>query len=309
MTRCLVTLDVHEHPDLCGVLVQCGEMLSARRINSSFFVPSAYCKQFPSLAVALRYLRRLGHSVGCHGRYHTAEEAYGYMPPEIEREWLRVSKEQLEDAVGESVVWFRAPNFSLGAHTARHLAELGYVADFSVTPQRLPLFSSFPWCFGWLKAPRKPYRPSATDPFVPGAMGLVEIPTSSLVLPLAQGAIANLPSACVALLTDLLVLEAGHFDRIVVTMIHPESVVGRDEPWDLGRLSWREFFPRPIGGVAARYRIIEKDASVIRERVHMLLSRLASKTNLEFMSADELFICGLACSEVPHEVANRPRSM
>ena len=209
----LTTLDVHEHPDLISILKRSGEWFLQQGDRVTYFVPAGLIRQEPKLADTLRVLGKLGLSIGCHGLDHSPAQDLVRLNPKQEMALLREATNILEDATGNAITCFRAPNFRLSTRTLPFLAELGYKADSSVTPQRIPILSSCPWCFGWIGAPASPYHPSFLSPFRRGDLPLLEIPTSCFLLPLAHGTIANLDPCIVGGLLRILTSLAQRFKR------------------------------------------------------------------------------------------------
>ena len=283
----LVTLDVHEHPKLEAVLGASGELFAGRGVRATYFVPSGFLNKSPGLSHVLRELTALGHSVGCHGLNHTPDEDLRNLSPREERALLSKATRLMEDALGGPVNSFRAPVFRLSNHTLPLLAELGYRADLSVTPQRLSLLSSTPWCFQWLWAPRAPYRPGRKSPYRRGEVDLLEIPTSCLFLPFAHATMTGIRSKGMAAMFELLAWEARHFDRVLVLLLHPESVVGEDFYWDRRKLRWSDFVPRRNGGLSLRYHFGDIRPEESRRLSEELLTRLLARTDLSEMSVDD----------------------
>jgi polysaccharide deacetylase family protein (PEP-CTERM system associated) len=82
----------------------------------------------------VRKIRREGHEIGSHGYDHDLAYDLGR---ESFREDVHRSKSLLEDIIGEAVVGYRAPNFSITEQSLwvpDVLAELGFVYDSSVYP-------------------------------------------------------------------------------------------------------------------------------------------------------------------------------
>jgi hypothetical protein len=283
----LATLDVHDHPRLEGIVQESAEFFASSRERVTYFIPSAIVLRYPGVRHVLRQVRTVGHSIGCHGLTHDASEDLGSLSFRAENLVLRKATEILEDALGEPIRSFRAPGFRISRRTLEILSELGYRADFSVTPQRLCVLSSSPAELGWLWAPRAPYVPRARYPFLRGNLELVEIPTSSLVLPLTHGTIANLPELLTRTLVAGLSLEATHCPRVLVPMFHPEAIVGEVEPWQ-PKFRWRDLIPSRVGGIRARfYFFLERDAGTIHRRTMATIRQLRQVEGLVSMSADD----------------------
>jgi peptidoglycan/xylan/chitin deacetylase (PgdA/CDA1 family) len=286
----MITLDVHQHPNLNRVVLESAELFAKHGDGVTYFVPSVLVAQHKDLRQTLRRVQELGHSIGCHGLTHDASEDLGSLSRARQWTLLKDATSILSDALGAPVSSFRAPGFRLGDLTLSLLAELGYRADLSVTPQRLSVMSSSPFTLGWLWAPRRVYRPNATSPFRRGDVELLEIPTSSLILPLSHGTVANLPDSVSVALLKILIVEAKYLHRVIVPMFHPEAVVGEAEPW-CPTFRWRDLIPRRYGGMHCRfYFFLERDQATIHRRTMTVLRHLREEEGLQSLSVDEYLL-------------------
>lgn len=296
----LITLDVHEHPNLDAVLRASGEFFAGEGTPVTYFVPSGYLIKMPGLAQVLRGLTTLGHSIGCHGLNHTPDEDLRGLSPVEEFALLSKATRILEDALGKRVTSFRAPVFRLSRHTLRLLSDLGYRADLSVTPQRLSLLSSTPWCFQWLWAPRAPYRPHRKSPYRRGDVDLIEIPTSCALLPFAHATMTGIRSRGMSAMLEMLAWEARRFDRVLVLQLHPESITGEDFYWGGRKLRWSDFIPWSNGGLSLRYHFGDIPPEESRRLSEEVLARLRARTDLRKLSVDEYLhsirFPGVACA-------------
>jgi peptidoglycan/xylan/chitin deacetylase (PgdA/CDA1 family) len=286
-TPTLVTLDVHEHPHLEAILKSTGEFFAGHGRRVTYFVPSGFLTKSPSLSHVLRGLTALGHSVGCHGLNHTPEEDLRGLSPKEELALLSRATRILEDALGKPVTSFRAPVFRLSNRTLPLLAELGYQADLSVTPQRLSLLSSTPWCFQWMWAPRTPYRPHHNSPYRRGEVNLLEIPTSCLLMPFAHATMTGIRSRGMSAMFEVLAWEGRHFERALVLLLHPESLAGEDVYYDYRKLRWSDFIPRRNGGLSLRYHFGDIPPEESRRLSEEVLARLSARPELCEMSVDD----------------------
>lgn len=283
----LITLDVHEHPNLDAVLRTAGEFFAGEGIRVTYFVPSGFLIKSPGLSYVLRDLTALGHSIGCHGLNHTPDEDLRSLPPAEEFALLSKATRILEDALGRPVTSFRAPVFRLSNHTLPLLAELGYQADLSVTPQRLSLLSSTPWCFQWLWAPRAPYHPHRKSPYRRGEVNLIEIPTSCVLLPFAHATMTGIRSRGMSAMLKILAWEGRHFNRVLVLLLHPESIAGEDFYWGGRKLRWSDFIPRRNGGLSLRFHFGDIPPEASRRLSEEMLARLRARPDLCEMSVDD----------------------
>jgi peptidoglycan/xylan/chitin deacetylase (PgdA/CDA1 family) len=288
----LITLDVHEHPRLTSVLLASAEYFSGERKRVTYFVPAGLPAKYPGMARVLRELRKAGHSVGCHGLNHTPDEDLRGLSFGEEFALLSKATRVLEDALGERVNTFRAPVFRLSNHTLPILATLGYKADLSVTPQRLSLLSSTPWCFQWFRAPRAPYRPHDLSPFRRGRVDLLEIPTSCVLLPFAHATMTGIRSRGMSAMLKFLAWESLHFNRVLVLLLHPESIAGEDFYWGGRKLRWSDFIPRRNGGLSLRYHFGDIPPEESQRLSRELVARLHARPDFREMSADDYLNSG-----------------
>lgn len=107
------------------------DLLEETHVRATFFVLGSVAERYPEL---VRELVRRGHEVGSHTYRH--ELIYRMTPNTFRRDIIR-AKAQLEDLTGQSVIGFRAPEFSverLDHWSFAILAELGFRYDSSVFP-------------------------------------------------------------------------------------------------------------------------------------------------------------------------------
>jgi hypothetical protein len=218
---------------------------------------------------------------------HTPDEDLRGLSHGEEFALLSKATRMLEDALGSPVTSFRAPVFRLSNRTLQLLAELGYQADLSVTPQRLSILSSTPWCFQWLWAPRAPYRPHRKSPYRRGELNLIEIPTSCVLLPFAHATMTGIRSRGMAAMLEVLAWEGRHFNRVLVLLLHPESIAGEDFYWGGRKLRWSDFIPRRNGGLSLRYHFGDITPEESRRLSEGALARLRARPDLCEMSVDD----------------------
>ncbi|MBI5169348.1 MAG: polysaccharide deacetylase family protein [Candidatus Eisenbacteria bacterium] len=245
------TFDLHDvdHP---SDVRHAAEWFAERGLPATFFVPSALFAIAP-LAEALRRLPALGHEVASHGHEHDWNEIDALMGGRPERlGFLRESHARHADFFGEAPASFRSPRWcTLGPHAVHALAALGYRADSSATPQRFPLFSSTPLNPGWWASPRTVHEL---------APGLLEIPTSTLLVPAGAPAFLTLRGAGSRTLVAALMRECRWSGAPLVLQFHVEDFTPatlRDRGW--GRASWRDLLPRARGGFRIKLFLRERD--------------------------------------------------
>jgi polysaccharide deacetylase family protein (PEP-CTERM system associated) len=106
-------------------------ILAEHRAHATFFVVGEVAARHPGL---VRAIAAEGHEVGCHSDRH---ENVSRLTAEEFRADTRRAKARIEDALGEPVIGYRAPNFSIGAAQAwayRILLEEGFRYDSSTHP-------------------------------------------------------------------------------------------------------------------------------------------------------------------------------
>ena len=99
--------------------------------RGTFFVLGLVAERFPDL---VRRIRDHGHEVATHGHSHRPVDR---MLPEEFREDLRRSRASIEQALGETVLGYRAPDFSISSSAywaLAILAEEGLRYDSSIFP-------------------------------------------------------------------------------------------------------------------------------------------------------------------------------
>jgi len=136
-------------------------LLAAHDVKATFFILGQVAAEHPTL---VQKIAGEGHEVACHGDAH---EPVSHQTPAEFRADVRRAKAILEDIVGEDVVGYRAPNFSIGRAQAWAydiLLEEGFRYDSSIYPI---VHDSY----GDRTAPRFPY-----DVHRDGRGSLVEVP-------------------------------------------------------------------------------------------------------------------------------------
>ena len=172
-----LTVDVHAE-DRPADIRRAAAWLYEHGIPATFFVPSALFEDARFRPHVIR-LPSLGFEVGSHGHQHDFIEIHALMRGgATDLDFLRLSHALYQEVLGDPPISFRSPAWCpLGPDAIAALVKLGYRVDSSATPQRLPIFSSTPYANTWLFARRTPYEL---------APGLLEVPTSCLLLPAAS---------------------------------------------------------------------------------------------------------------------------
>jgi polysaccharide deacetylase family protein (PEP-CTERM system associated) len=132
-------------------------------VKATFFTLGWVAERYPAL---IRRMVEQGHEVASHGCDH--KRVFQMTAAEFLAD-IKASKTVLEQAAGEAVKGYRAPNFSIDTRTPwahEALVEAGYQYSSSVAPIKHDHY-------GWPEAPRFAFRP------VPGAQ-LIELPVSTV---------------------------------------------------------------------------------------------------------------------------------
>lgn len=137
------------------------DLLDTHDAKATFFTLGWIAERYPSL---VRRITESGHEVASHGYGHERASA---QTPESFLADIRLARAVLEDIIGQQVVGYRAPSFSIGlANLWAHdcIAEAGYRYSSSVYPVKHDHY-------GIPDAPRFPYRLDS---------GLIEVPVTTM---------------------------------------------------------------------------------------------------------------------------------
>lgn len=116
------------------------DLLDKLQYKGTFFCVGIMAKEFPEV---IRRITSHGHEIGCHSYKH---EWLTTMSREQAREDTRTAIDALEQCIGQKVISYRAPAFSIGADNKwmfEVLAECGIERDASVFPASRE-FGGFP---------------------------------------------------------------------------------------------------------------------------------------------------------------------
>ncbi len=139
------------------------ELLARHQTRATFFILGWMAEHYPQL---VQEIDRAGHEIASHGYRH---KLIYELDRETFREYVRRSKQLLEDLTGKAVVGYRATSFSIVKDTLWALDvlhEFGFVYDASMFPVRHDIY-------GIDGFPRVPFVLRN---------GLIEIPASTLRL-------------------------------------------------------------------------------------------------------------------------------
>jgi len=254
-----ITVDVHAE-DRPADISRAAAWLAERGIPATFFVPSALFEHASFRPHIIR-LPSLGFEVGSHGHQHDYIEIRALMRGAgADLDFLWRSHALYQDTFGSAPISFRSPAWCpLGPSAIAELVELGYRVDSSATPQRLPIFSSTPYANTWLFARRTPYEL---------APGLLEVPTSCLLLPAASPTWLTLRRRVSSAFLRLLLWEARRrADRVPCVQLHVSDFVPDASPPPLEEaLGLRSFLPRRDGGL--RFKVFLRERNP--ERVYAI---------------------------------------
>lgn len=116
------------------------EVLDSREIKATFFCTGMMAKEFPQV---VKLIHSHGHEIGCHSNQHTW---MNQMSEADAREDTHAAVSSLEQCIGQKVLSYRAPAFSIGESNKwmfEILASEGIVRDSSVF-SALRDFGGFP---------------------------------------------------------------------------------------------------------------------------------------------------------------------
>jgi len=157
------------------------ELFEKYKVKATFFVLGYIAEKFPDF---IKKIYEQGHEIASHSYYHRDLRKINR---EIFEDDLKKSIKILEDIVGEKVLGFRAPFFSIDNNSfwAMEILRNHVVYDSSIFPVHTPLY-------GIPKAPRNIYNPAIKNPIENDVEGkLIEIPLATHKIPL----FGNIPIA------------------------------------------------------------------------------------------------------------------
>jgi peptidoglycan/xylan/chitin deacetylase (PgdA/CDA1 family) len=113
-------------------------ILDAIGVRATFFVVADIVDHYPGL---VSEIAKRGHDIACHGLHHACAIDPDTKRPRFEpdeyRERLRTARKKLEQASGQEIAGYRAPNAYVGGWMLDVLEELGFVYDSSVARNSL----------------------------------------------------------------------------------------------------------------------------------------------------------------------------
>jgi hypothetical protein len=276
-----LTVDVHAE-DRPADISRAAAWLGEHGIPATFFVPSALFEEARFRPHVIR-LPSLGFEVGSHGHDHDYVEIRALMRgAAADLDFLRRSHALYGDTFGGAPISCRSPAWCpLGPGAIAALVELGYRVDSSATPQRLPIFSSTPYANTWLFARRTPYEL---------APGLLEMPTSCLLLPAASPTWLTLRRRASSAFLRLLLWEARRrADRVLCMQLHVSDFMpDAAPPSPEEALGLRSFLLRRDGGLRFKLFLRERNPERVYAITLAIIATLRGQPRGELVTLREL---------------------
>lgn len=276
-----LTVDVHAE-DRPADVGRAACWLHERGISATFFVPSALFDQ-PGFRPHILDLPALNHEVGSHGHQHDYAEIRALMHgAAADLDFLQRSQARYRATFGCAPISFRAPAWCpLGAAAIQALVTLGYRIDSSATPQRLPVFSSTPYANTWLFTRRSVHEL---------APGLLEVPTSSLLLPAASPTFLTLRRRAAVAFLRLLLREARRcIGRVPCVQLHVSDFVSDMAPPPPDEtLGLESFLLQPDGGLRFKVFLRERDPGRVYAITQAVIEALRHHNEGKFVRLGEL---------------------
>jgi len=107
------------------------DVLDSFNIKATFFVLGWLAERYPGL---VREIHERGHEVASHGYAH---ELIHHQEPEEFKKDIARAKKILEDIIGDEILGYRAPSFSITDGAVEIIGEVGYKYDSSYCPTLL----------------------------------------------------------------------------------------------------------------------------------------------------------------------------
>lgn len=209
-------------------------MLDELSVRGTFFIVGEVVVRSPAL---VREIAASGHEIGLHGFSHinVTEQTPATFKDHVSR-----GKETIEDLVGNSVVGFRAPRFSIVRRVVwatEILSQVGYRYSSSVLPGRHLQFS----------IPEAPYTPFQWP------SGLVELPVpvvrlGPVAIPYGGIYIRLLPSSLIRLAPNLIRRGTCLWTYAHPFELDPDEPKSHDSEWGAVRKTLHHFGRRSMDG-------------------------------------------------------------
>jgi hypothetical protein len=280
VTPIALTVDVHAE-DRPSDISRAASWLHEHGIPATFFVPSALFEHVSFQPHIVR-LPSLGFEVGSHGHQHDFAEIRALMRgTTADLGFLQCSHALYRDTFGSTPVSFRSPAWCpLGPGAIAALIDLGYRVDSSATPQRLSILSSTPYANTWLAARRGLHEL---------APGLMEVPTSCLLLPAASPAFLTLRRRVALAFVRLLLWEARRWtDRVPCVQLHVSDFVpAAAPPAPEETMGPGSFLPRRDGGLRFKVFLRERDPQRVYAMTQGIIEALRDQPGARFVRLQE----------------------
>jgi polysaccharide deacetylase family protein (PEP-CTERM system associated) len=118
------------------------ELFDSHQVKATFFVLGWVAERYPEL---IQEIHQQGHEIASHGYAHRRASEQS---PEVFKEDVLRSKNHLESLLGEEVIGYRAPSFSIGYTNEwafQVLADLGFKYSSSTYPVKHDLYGTPDW--------------------------------------------------------------------------------------------------------------------------------------------------------------------
>jgi hypothetical protein len=222
MIPLLVTMDLeyasdHNENEQRIILEKLCNDLKSIKLPITIFVTSEFANKFPEETI---YIYDSGNEIGCHGLNHSRSENYKKIGEEKISHYLTTASKNIQNKIQEKPVCFRGPGMSTSPTTQKILIKNGYIADFSVCSQRIDFFNSMGGDIRWLFAPRYPYNPSVSNPYIKGDLPIWVIPLSSFIVPFMSGSLYLFGLNFMKRFFNLLVKESIKKNKPIIYLFH-----------------------------------------------------------------------------------------
>ncbi len=104
------------------------ELLDQRNTKATFFILGWIAERHP---LVIKKIHNEGHEIACHGYGH---DLVTHLTNDKFRQDVSLTKNILENLIGEEVIGYRAPNFSITDWSIEILISLGFKYDSSLFP-------------------------------------------------------------------------------------------------------------------------------------------------------------------------------
>jgi len=155
------------------------DLLKAEGVPANVFMLAQLCSAYSSLP---KEIVDKGFNLGSHAMQHTLLCMNDF---ETQLQEISKSTEILQEASGQKMTVFRAPNFSVNGDTLRCLERTGYSIDSSILPGRA-MKNRRKYVYDFRGAPTSPYNASLDDITKHGDSKVLEMPATEN--PLNRGA-------------------------------------------------------------------------------------------------------------------------